>query len=122
MRAYGSLLVVGIFLSATASAQFYRSPAPVPRPRAPVLTSAPSSSPAPNTEMQVVYADIREGARYGQLSHKQAKELRREASEIELLEQRYAEGGLSDAEAAELRTRAEVLHAIINAKRSGVVK
>jgi hypothetical protein len=121
MRAYGALLVVGIFFSSSASAQFYRSPAPVPRPRAPVLTSSPSS-PARNMEMQAIYADIHDGARYGQLSHKQAKELRREAGEIGVLEQRYPEGGLSDSEAAELRTRAAVLHAIVNAKRSGVVK
>jgi hypothetical protein len=118
MRAYGSLLVAGIVFSTSASAQFYRSPAPVPP--APVLTATPSSPAGP--KMRTVYSDIRNGARYGQLSHKQAKELRQEAAEIEMLQQRYATGGLSDAEAAELRTRAEVLHAIVNAKRSGVVK
>lgn len=42
--------------------------------------------------------------------------------EIELLEQCYAEGGLSDSEAAELRTRAEVLESLVNAKRSHLIK
>ena len=119
MRAYGSLLFVGIVLSAPVSAQFYRSPAPLPR--APVLTTVPSSAGA-GAEMHGVYKDIREGARNGQLSHRQAKELRREAAEIDLLEQRYAAGGLSDSEAAELRTRAEALESIINAKRSHLIK
>lgn len=119
MRACRSLLVVGILLSAPLSAQFYRSPGPLPR--APVLTTAPTASGA-GAEMHGVYEDIREGARNGQLSHKQAKELRREAAEIDLLEQRYAEGGLSDSKVAELRTRIEVLESIINAKRSHLIK
>jgi hypothetical protein len=75
-----------------------------------------------SSDVRGVYSDIHDGAESGQLSRKQAKELRREAGEIDQLEQRYAAGGLSDAEAAELRTREEVLRSIVNAKRSGVIK
>ncbi|NUQ16886.1 MAG: hypothetical protein HOP95_00275, partial [Sphingomonas sp.] len=118
MRIHRSLLGAAILLSSPAAAQFYRSPAPVPR--APVLTTA-TPTPAAGAQTRWVYEDIREGARNGQLSHRQAKELRREAAEIDVLEQRYAAGGLSDSEAAELRTRVEALHSIINAKRSHLI-
>jgi hypothetical protein len=81
------------------------------------------SKPAPNgPQLGGIFSDIDAGRRTGQLSHKQAKELRREAGEISVLETRYAADGLSDSEAAELQTRAEVLRSIINAKRSGVIK
>ena len=119
MRIYRSLLVTSILLASPAAAQFYRSPAPLPHRS--VLTTAPTST-GPGREMRGVYEDIRDGARNGQLSHSQARELRREAAEIELLEQRYAEDGLSDSEAAELRTRVEVLRSIVNAKRSKLIK
>jgi hypothetical protein len=88
----------------------------------PPTTISRSSSTASGPVIGDVYADIRAGSRYGQLSRKQAKELRREAAEISALETRYAADGLSDAEAAELQTRAEVLRSIINAKRSGVLR
>jgi hypothetical protein len=81
------------------------------------------SRPAPNgPQLGSIFSDIDAGARYGQLSRKQAKELRREAAQISALESRYAADGLSDSEAAELQTRAEVLRSIINAKRSGVIR
>jgi hypothetical protein len=73
-------------------------------------------------EVRTVLADINQGAHAGQLSHRQAKELRREAGEITQLEERYAAGGLSNAEAAELQNRIEVLRALTNAKRSGVIR
>jgi hypothetical protein len=119
MRAYGSLLVAGIVFSTPATAQFIRSPAPVPS--APVLTTAPTSR-GMGANVDLVLTDIHQGAAAGQLSHKQAKELRIEAGEISALQSRYAADGLSDSEAAELRTRTEVLHAITNAKRSGLIK
>lgn len=117
MRALALLFVTGI--SVPASAQFYKSPAPVPR--APVLTTAPATR-RMSIDMRGVFADIHDGAETGQLSHQQARQLRREAAEISQLEQLYAAGGMSDVEAAELRTRAEVLRGIVNAKRSGVIK
>jgi hypothetical protein len=119
MRGYGLLLIASVLLASPASAQFYSVPAHVQRP--PTTISAGSST-ASAPVISDVYADIRTGAREGQLSHKQAKELRREAGEISALETRYAADGLSDAEAAELQTRAEVLRSIVNAKRSGVLK
>jgi hypothetical protein len=79
--------------------------------------------PIPNgPQLGKIFSDIDAGRRAGQLSHKQAKELRLEAGEISALEARYAADGLTDAEAAELQTRAEVLRSIINAKRSGVLR
>lgn len=117
MRAWALLFAAGI--SVPASAQFYKSPAPVPR--APVLTTTPATR-GMSIDIHGVFGDIHDGAETGQLSHQQARQLRREAAEISQLEQRYAAGGLSDVEATELRTRAEVLRGIINAKRSGVIK
>jgi hypothetical protein len=113
------MLIVSVLIATPAPAQFYSVPAHVQRP---TTTISRSSSTASSPVIGDVYADIRAGARYGQLSHKQAKELRREAAEITALESRYAADGLSDVEAAELQTRAEVLRSIINAKRSGVIR
>ena len=117
MRALALLFVTGI--SVPASAQFYKSPAPVPR--APVLTTAPATR-GTSIDIHGVLADIHDGAETRQLSRQQARQLRREAAEISQLELLYAAGGMSDVEAAELRTRAEVLRGIVNAKRSGVIK
>ena len=114
MRVLGLLLVVSV----PASAQFYRVPTPVP---APLLTTAPSTRGTASTIGRVL-SDIHAGARSGQLSHKQAKELRREADEISQLESRYAVDGLSDSELAELRTREDVLRALVDAKRSHLIK
>jgi hypothetical protein len=119
MRGYRLLLIVSAFFTSAASAQFYSVPAHVQRPP---TTISRTSSTASGPVIGDVYADIRTGSRNGQLSHKQAKELRREAAEISALEARYAADGLSDAEAAELQTRAEVLRSIIRAKRSGVIR
>jgi hypothetical protein len=69
-----------------------------------------------------VYSDIDQGRSAGQLSRKQAKQLRIEAEERGVLEQRYAVDGLSDSEAAELNTRIEALVGVINAERSGGIK
>jgi hypothetical protein len=73
-------------------------------------------------EVRTIYKDIHEGRQDGQLSRKQAKELRREAGAINDMQQRYASDGLSDSEQAELRNRTEVLRAVTNAKRYGTIK
>jgi hypothetical protein len=52
----------------------------------------------------------------------QARHLKREVSEIPMLERRYARDGLTDQEQAELRSRVEVLKALTSAKRIGQIR
>ncbi|MEP9357290.1 hypothetical protein [Sphingomonas sp. KR3-1] len=63
--------------------------------------------------------DIRAGRDSGQLSRREAKQLKREAWQIDTLEERYAAGGLSPAEEAELFARREALRSDVIAKRTG---
>jgi len=122
MRTHSPLLVVSMLVAVPLPAQFYPAPGPKSRP---AHSSVPDSSGATGATGPVlgqVYRDIDEGARHGQLSHQQAKGLRREAREIGALEERYAIDGLTDSEAAELQNRVEVLKSLTDAKRSGVVK
>lgn len=61
---------------------------------------------------------VRDGRRSGQLSRPQARSLRRDASVIEDLSERYAvDGVLSDSENAELRARAEAQRGLVDARR-----
>lgn len=62
---------------------------------------------------------IREGRDSGQLSRREAKALRREKRQIAVLEERYAHGGLSESERAELESRILALRSVTSAKRSG---
>jgi hypothetical protein len=120
VRTYGFWFLGAVLLSGSASAQFYPAPGPGPRP-----TSAPmvgSGNASAGADVGIVLKDIREGVRTGQLSHKEAKELRRDAEVITDLENRYAEGGLSDSEEAEILNRILVLKTVTDAKRSGTVK
>ncbi|NWM54838.1 hypothetical protein GY652_26630, partial [Escherichia coli] len=48
-----------------------------------------------------------------------ARQLKREAYQIDTLEERYAAGGLSPAEEAELFARREAMRSDVIAKRSG---
>ncbi len=96
--------------------QIYGPPSP------PTKESRTSALPGIRAEMHTIYRDIRDGREDGQLSRRQAKELRREAGAINDMERRYASDGLSGPEQAELRNRTEVLRAITNAKRLGTIK
>ena len=82
----------------------------------------PSYNPATSAELAMVRRDVRKGRKEGSLSRKQARELRRESGEVAMLEQRYAAGGLSSAEAAELKARIEVLRALTRGKRLGTIR
>ena len=93
-----------------------------PPPPAPARALPGFRPVAISRDVAEIRSDIRDGRQDGQLSRKQAKELRREAGEINGLEDRYAQGGVTDSEAAELINRTEVLRAITNAKRSGTIK
>ncbi|MBQ1499850.1 MAG: hypothetical protein IIZ38_16190 [Sphingomonas sp.] len=66
-----------------------------------------------------IRSDIRDGRDSGQLTRRQAKQLKREAFQIDTLEARYAAGGLSPAEEAELFARRETLRNDVIAKRTG---
>ena len=81
--------------------------------------AAPRSAPAGvGRELNKTRADIRKGRDAGQLTRREARGLRREGRAVEGLSGRFAVGGLSDAEAAELRVRSELLHAEVVARRS----
>ena len=88
-----------------------------PQPRA-----IPAFNPVTTRDLGKIRSEVRDGRDEGTLSRRQARELRREAREIAMLEERYAGGGLTDPEAAELRARIEVLRALTRAKRLSTVK
>ena len=66
-------------------------------------------------------ADLREriddGRRAGQLSRSEARQFKREARQTDQLRARYGGDGLSDAEAAELATRAALLRDDVGRER-----
>jgi hypothetical protein len=68
-----------------------------------------------------VRMDISRGVRNGDLSHSEAKGLRRQATYIDALQSRYAEDGLSDSELMELQNRLEALRSIIYATGSRII-
>lgn len=111
-------------LVAVAAAAMQGASSSVYGPPVPVLRTTPDYGHAPSVSaaVQQVLSDVHDGRDNGSLSHKQAKELRREAGEIGILEERYARDGLSDDERVELQNRAQVIRAITNAKRTGVIK
>lgn len=81
----------------------------------------PSPSPAlPGVARELGQADrmIREGRASRQLSRREARALQRERRQIAILEQRYAHGGLSGSERAELEARIAALRSLTGAKRS----
>jgi hypothetical protein len=81
----------------------------------------PGPSPAlPGVARELGQADrsISDGRESGQLSRREAKALRRESRQIATLERRYARGGLSQSERAELESRIAALRSITGAKRS----
>jgi len=122
MRAQSVVFVAILMFAVPAAAQFYPAPGPGPHRSPPMVATTVSQTKSIAPQIGRVYSDIDQGRSAGQLSHKQAKQLRIEAEEISVLEQRYAVDGLSDSEAAELNTRIEALVGVINAERSGVTK
>ena len=91
---------------------------PIAGPPAPTPRALPTYNGVTATELRDLRREIGKGRDRGELSRKQTRQLRREASEVAMLEQRYAAGGLSDAERAELRARVEVLRVLTRRKRS----
>ncbi len=108
-----ALLAAIVALSAPATAQI-RDPSggvrwPAPRPALPGVAR----------ELGQADRNIREGRESGQLSKREARQLRRESRQIAVLEERYARGGLSESERAELESRVAALRSVTGAKRSG---
>lgn len=112
-----SLLLSAMLSAYPASQQIYDPPTPVPTRPFPGIKPVEIGQ-----EVDQIRSNIRKGRDRGQLSRKQAKDLRREASELDSLASRYGRDGMSDSEQAELRNRAEVLRAITSAKRSGAIE
>ena len=108
-----ALLAAIAALSIPAAAQI-RDPSggvrwPAPRP----------SLPGVARELGQADRNIREGHESGQLSRREARPLRRESRQIAVLERRYARGGLSESERAELQSRVAALRSVTGAKRGG---
>jgi len=60
-----------------------------------------------------VHQQIRDGRSSGDLSHRQARQLERQADAVDTLATRYSGDGLSDSEVGELRSRLEALSSLI---------
>lgn len=75
--------------------------------------------PTIDRDLRQIGSEISDGREQGELSKRQARQLRREAGEIRMLQNRYRSGGLNNAEQKELRARAEMLRALTRAKRRG---
>lgn len=80
-----------------------------------------SSAPAgPSVERQVgrIRDDVRDGRKAGQLSRREARDLRRKADGIGLRAGMYAQNGLSDSERSFLESNAAALRSEVVGKRS----
>lgn len=115
MRRYLILAPLLLF-AAPASAQIWGGPT-MQGPSGSSMTHDRSAA-----ETAKIRSDIRDGRDSGQLTRRQAKRLKREAWQIDTLEERYAAGGLSPSEEAELFARREALRSDVVAKRTGARK
>ncbi|MCD2324087.1 hypothetical protein LQ953_08695 [Sphingomonas sp. IC-56] len=106
------LLVCGCW-SAPAAAQTWGGYDPSPFPAAP--RTVPSRV---ARDLGKLREERREGRAAGQLSRHDVKALRRDERMLGRLEARFARGGLSDSEAAELQVRTEILRAQVAARRT----
>lgn len=109
-----------MLLAAAAALSAFPATAQIRDPSGGVRWPAPRPS-LPGVARELGQADrnIREGRESGQLSRREAKQLRRESRQIATLERRYARGGLSQSERAELEARIAALRSLTGAKRSG---
>lgn len=108
-----ALLAAAAALTALPVAAQIRDPSggvrwPAPRPALPGVAR----------DLDQAGRSIRAGRESGQLSRREARALRREKRQIAVLEERYARGGLSESERAELETRIRALRSVTSAKRS----
>jgi len=96
---------------------------PLNLPHSPGIWDAPTSTPDPvavSPEVRTVgnlhgyvHEQIRDGRSSGDLSHRQARQLERQADAVDTLAIRYSDDGLSDSELGELRSRLEALSSLV---------
>ena len=119
MRGY--LFLAPLLLIATpASAQFWGGPSGSASISGGMpARMQPSTWTPPNRETDRIRDDVRNGRQSGQLTRREARQLRRESFQIDGLQARFRRDGISDSEAAELATRRQLLREDVLRKRSG---
>lgn len=114
------IALLPLALPAAAHAQFVPRSLP-PSERTPGISdmgTLPGGEPSLARELRKARDLIGDGRDKGELSKNEAKALRREARQIDVLADRYGRDGLSDAERRELETRVQLLRANTIAGRS----
>ncbi|SOB86719.1 hypothetical protein SAMN06297144_1827 [Sphingomonas guangdongensis] len=112
------MLVVGSAVTFPATAQLARHGPPAPRAPAPVvIRSERLPEPGPWRDEADVRRQIERGRDEGTLTRREGRRYRREANQVGTLAERFGRDGLSDAEAAELRSRSAVLREHVNLNR-----
>jgi hypothetical protein len=97
------MIAIGGGAAMPASAQIWGGPTPA-------SIGASRNGPSIGRELAGIDVEIDAASDSGRLTKDDARALRRERYQLDLLAERYGEDGLSDAEAAELATRARLLH------------
>jgi hypothetical protein len=107
-------------LAAPASAQIAGNPDPIPTPRR-TLFFDDGRLPGPGTsnEMRQVRRTIERARERGLITHREARELRRESRRIEASSYRYGRDGLSRSEHDELAARTQALRSQVTRPRRG---
>ena len=123
MRIFAVATVVVALSASPAAAQFagtaQRAPSGTPIWDHPVDSARLRPiEPGVRGDIAGIFGTIRDGRRSGQLTRREARQLRREGRVIESLEARYRRDGLSASELDELRTRVALLRDDITAKRT----
>ena len=120
MAAHGLSLLAGMLLAFPRS-EVWEPPKGHPTPVQRLPGFGRDAKDVGQLERQV-QTEISRGRRSGELSRDQARGFRRQAEYINVLESRYAQDGLSDAELMELQNRLEALSSIIYATGSRTPK
>jgi len=115
MRGIGLIVLAALAIVPEAASAQFRSQGVVPGGRP---DYRPAQSDSPREDTAHVRDAIDRGRDSGQLSRREARRLRREANQIDMLADRYGSDGMSDAEARELATRERVLGAQVSAQRT----
>ena len=104
------LLGLAIAAAAPAPARIVGTQIPTPAPRAnPFGNDSRLPGPSVGRELRDVRNDIDRARKNGDITGREARQLRREARLIGRLAERYGHDGLSGSEQGELQTRARIL-------------
>ena len=110
MRHLVTSLVLALAVAAPASARTVGSQVPTPSPRAnPFIGDSRLPAPAIGRELRDIRSRIDHARQSGDLSAREARQLRREARLIGRLANRYGRDSLSLSERSELQVRTQVL-------------